>query len=59
MESKGELKEIDIKKSSVLYYDDIIRSWDKDIDFSDPVLHEKLYKEKNENILIYGISYKT
>ena len=43
----------------MLYFDDIIRSWDKDIDFSDPVLHEKLYKEKNENILIYGISYKT
>ena len=39
MESKDELKEID----------DIKRVW---IDFSDILLDEKLYKGKDENILI-------
>ena len=31
---------------------------DSDFDFDDILLDEKLYKEKNENILIYDISYK-
>ena len=32
----------------------------RDVNFSDILLDEKLYKEKkNENILIYDISYKT
>ena len=33
--------------------------WDRDIDFSDILVDEKLYKEKCQNILIYDISYKT
>ena len=53
MESK------DIKNRTCYYFDDIIRFWDRDINFSDISLDEKLYKEKYENILIYGISYKT
>ena len=38
-----------------------MRAWDRDIDiyYSDILLDEKLYKEKSENILIYGISHKT
>ena len=47
MESKDELKEIDIKNSTCYYFDDIMGAW------------EKFYKENNENILIYDISYKT
>ena len=40
------------------YCDTMIRFWDKSIDFSDILLDKKLCKEKCENILIYGISYK-
>ena len=38
-----------------------MRAWDIDIDtnFSGILLDEKLYKEKNENVLIYDISHKT
>ena len=38
-----------------------MRAWDIDIDtdFSGILLDEKLFDEKNENILIYDISYKT
>ena len=38
-----------------------MRAWDIDIDtdFSGILLDKKLYQEKNKNILIYGISYKT
>ena len=38
-----------------------MRAWGRDIDieFSDILLDEKLYKEKYENILVYDISYKT
>ena len=32
--------------------------FDRDIDFSDILLDEKLYKEKYENFLIYDILYK-
>ena len=55
MESKDELKEIDIKNRTCYYFDDIMRAWDVDIDtdFSGVLLDEKLYKEKNKNILIY------
>ena len=35
-----------------------MRVWDKDIDFSDFLLDEKLYQQKYENILIYDILYK-
>ena len=44
MESKDELREIDIKNCTCYYY--ILQD-------------EKLYKEKYENILICDISYKT
>ena len=53
MESKDELKEIDIKNCAYYYFDDIIK--DIDINFSDILLDEKLY----ENISVYDISYKT
>ena len=61
MESKDELKQIDIKNCICYYFDDIMRAWDIDIDtdFSGIFLDEKLYKEKNESISIYDISYKT
>ena len=38
-----------------------MRAWgiDIDTDFSGILLDEKLYKEKNKNVLIYDISYKT
>ena len=41
------------------HFDDIIRFWDKDLDFNDTLLDKKVYKEKYENILIDGVSYKT
>ena len=52
MESKDELKEIDIKNRTCYYFDDIIlvMDTDSDFDFNDILLDEKLYKEKNENI---------
>ena len=53
MESKEELKEIDIKNYTRYYFDDIMRV--KDIDSNNISLDEKLYK----NILIFEISYKT
>ena len=59
MESKDELKEIDNKNRTCYYFDSIIRFWDRDINFSDILSDEKLYKEKCENILIHYISYKT
>ena len=43
MESKGELKEIDIKNRMRFYFDDIMRV--RDIDFSDILLDKKLYKK--------------
>ena len=54
MESKGELKEIDIKNRTCYYFDDR----DIDIDFSNILLNEKSYKTYIY-ILIYDISYKT
>ena len=59
MESKDKLKEIDVKNCTCYHFDDIIRFWDRDINFSDILLAKKLYKERNENILVYDISYKT
>ena len=38
MESKDELKEIDIKNRTCHCFDDIIRFFDRDIDFSDILL---------------------
>ena len=46
MESKAELKETDIKNRTCWYFDDIIRFWDRDINFSDILLDQKLCKEK-------------
>ena len=59
MECKDELKEIDIKNCTRCYFDDIIRFWDRDIGFSDSLSDENLYKDKYDNFLIHGISYKT
>ena len=53
MESRNELKEVDIKNRERYYFDDIINA--TDINFSDILLDEKLY----ESILVYDISYKT
>ena len=50
MQSKDELKEIDIKNLARYYFDDIIK--EIDINFSDILLDEKLYKD----ISIYDIS---
>ena len=56
MESKHELKEIDIKYLTCYYFDDIMRVIDSD--FSNILLNEKSYKTY-ENILICDVSYKT
>ena len=53
MESKDELKQIDIKNRTYSCYGDITE--DVDTYFSDILYDEKLY----ENISLYGISYKT
>ena len=58
MESKNELKEIDIKNRTSYYFNDI-RPKNRDIYCSDVLLDGKLYKKNYENILIYDISYKT
>ena len=46
MESKNEVKRVAIKNLTCYYFDDIIRFWDRDIDFSGIFLDETLYKEK-------------
>ena len=53
MESKNELKEIDIKNYACYYYDDIFNGLKGN--FSNILLNKKLYK----NISVYNISYKT
>ena len=45
MESKCELKETIITILTYYYFDDLIRFWDRDIEFSDILLDEKLYKK--------------
>ena len=55
MESKGELKEIDIKNPTCCYLDDIVIVID--FDFSDILLNEKSY-QTYKNILIDNISNK-
>ena len=55
MESKNELKEIDIKNRTCYYFDDIIT--DRDTYSVDILLDKKLY-ETYENILVYSISHK-
>ena len=59
MESKVKLKQNDIKNHTCYYFDDIIRFWDRDLNFSDILLEKNIYKENYENISIYDISYKT
>ena len=44
---------IDIKNRTCFYFDDIIRSFF--INFDNILLDKKLY----ENVLVFGISYKT
>ena len=58
MESKDESKEIDPKNLTCYYFDDIIRFWDRDIEFRGILLEEKLYNEKKEKNLIYENLYK-
>ena len=52
MDSKDELKEIDIKNRMGYYFDDIIKI--EDLNLDDVSIDEKWYK----NILIYNISHK-
>ena len=52
MESKNEVKEIDIKKCTCYYFNDMIKNEDFD-------LHNILTDEKSyENILVYNILHK-
>ena len=47
MESKYEFKKIDLKNYMCYHSNHIMRAWDRDIDvdFSDILLDEKLYKK--------------
>ena len=56
MESKDELKEIDIKNRTCYYFDDIMT--DKDI-YSGDILLDKKSNNTYENLLIYHTSRKT
>ena len=49
MESKDDLEKIHIENHTHYYFGDIMRVWDKDIDFSD-ILLEKSYIKKNTEI---------
>ena len=55
MESKDELKEIDVINRTCYYFDDLLRARNRDIYSSDILLDEKLCKENRKNILIYEI----
>ena len=59
MESKDELKEINIKSHGCYYIDDIIRFCDRDIICNYILSDEKLYKENYKIIIIYDILCKT
>ena len=52
MESNDKLREINIKKHTCYYFDNIIKIEDFDLD--NILIDEKLY----ENILVYNILYK-
>ena len=55
MESKNELKEIDIKNRVCYYFDDIINTTKNN--FSNILLDKKLYKNISyKNISVYNIS---
>ena len=45
MKSKDKLKETDIKNRTGCCFDDIVRFWDRNIEFSDILLDEKLCKK--------------
>ena len=53
MESKDELKEVDIKNRKCYYFDDIMKA--RDIDSGNISVDKKIYK----SIFAYDISYKT
>ena len=53
IESKGGLEKLYMKNCTGCYFDDIIRFWDTDIQFSDILLDQKFCKEKYKNTLIY------
>ena len=53
MESKDELKEIDVKNWTCYYFDDIMKV--RDVDSGNILLDKEIYK----SILIYDISHKT
>ena len=44
MESKYKLKEIDIKSYTRHHFDDLIRCWERDVEFSNILLDEKSYE---------------
>ena len=52
MESKDELKGIDIKNRTLYYFDNIIRFWNKDIEVSDILLDEKSYETSEHRYFI-------
>ena len=56
MESKDELKVIDIENRACYYFDDVMRA--VEINFDNILLDENSYKTY-ENIFMYDISYKT
>ena len=56
MESKDELKVIDIENRTCYYLDDVMRA--VDINFDNILLDENSYKTY-KNIFMYDISYKT
>ena len=53
MESKGELRKNDIKNHLCYHFDDIVRFWDRDTEFSDILLDTKQY-EISKNIFNLG-----
>ena len=48
MKNKDELKKIDLKNRRCYHFDDIVKARNRDIDFTDILLDEKLYKENHE-----------
>ena len=48
MKSKDKLTETDIKNRTGCCFDDIVRFWDRNIEFSDILLDEKLCKKNTK-----------
>ena len=59
MESKDELKEINIINRTCYYFYNLLIARNRDIYSSDVLSDKKLCKENHKNILIYDISCKT